>query len=210
MIEILEGESPSLHASPIIFSSPMIRALLDGRKTQTRRLITRQWSNVRMRFKRGEQCLLWVKESWYRAENGGSIYRVDSDESLGSLIERTRQECGKRWTSSIHMPRWASRLTLELGAERVQRLHEISEEDAFAEGIQVDEVGASIRSDRAIDQGSARLTYARLWESLHGKGSWEANPEIIAFTFTVHRRNLDSLIGETAGLPRPCFTKAGQ
>jgi hypothetical protein len=96
-----------------------------------------------------------------------------------------------KWRPSIHMPRSASRLTLRLTDVRVQRLQDISEEDALAEGVK--------RSQRAIspdsaDYCTARDSYASLWESIYGPGSWDANPWVWALTFSVIKRNVDEVL----------------
>ena len=178
---------------PILFSGPMVRALLEGRKTQTRRLAWRSYrtqklqplSAYAMRASPWQSVepsdRLWVREvfglvelpSWdqpypiYRASN------PDGWDEVGNPVSR--------WRPSIHMPRWASRLTLIVTDVRLQRLQEISGLDALAEGITREEGVAPWRSFR------------RLWISLHGKGSWDDNPEVVALTFTVHQENIDAM-----------------
>ena len=179
-----------VYTSPIIFSGPMIRALLDSRKTQTRRLITSQWANIKMHFEMGERALLWARESFsprIKPEEatdgkGRAWYQVDSE--WGGEI---------KWKPSIHMPRWASRLTLELSDARLQRLQDISEEECWAEGI-----GPARRSGETFCDHPVNA-YKALWESLHGQGSWDDNPSIIAFTFSVHRQSVDAVIGQQSG-----------
>ena len=88
-----------------------------------------------------------------------------------------------RWKPSIHMPRWASRLTLTVRDVRVQRLHEISEADAIAEGCPA----------RTSEAGQdPRGWFAGLWDTIHGAGAWIANPYVAAISFTVERRNIDA------------------
>jgi hypothetical protein len=183
---------------PIIFSAPMVRALLDGRKTQTRRLALvedRRWpdgdvfkESLWQRVKPGDR--LWVREAWslvpasaYRCSEGvqqtlnpaepydAAIYRAGWDRSTGGL----------RWRPSIHMPRWASRLTLTVTEVRVQRLQEISRGDAMEEGCP----HANMR-----DGPDPRDWFRSLWNSLHDKfgTTWNNNPEVVALTFTVERR----------------------
>lgn len=187
---------------PIIFSAPMVRALLDGRKTMTRRLAPLK--EVAKKDGRGGYVVtlsspwrrvqpggrLWVRETWShsgtgvwstadarRALDGGVLYRVDDDGS----------DLGIRWWPSIHMPRWASRLTLTVTAVRVERLQEISEADARAEGVSAE------WSDHELYGQSQpyRYGFSSLWNSLHGPGAWDANPEVVAIAFTVERRNID-------------------
>lgn len=187
---------------PILFSAPMVRAILDGRKTQTRRVVKPQppsiesvtnhagigyhWMNcadqgyvnewrpvgpvwavmkeigeVKPRLtspygNSGDR--LWVRETWAKWTSGDCkeccAYRADGGQSY-------------EWRPSIHMPRWASRLTLEITGVRVERLQEISGDDCLAEGIEPQGIG----SDMAM-----RVAFQALWESINGPGSWDANP----------------------------------
>lgn len=131
---------------PILFSAPMVRALLDGRKTQTRRIITATGAFMGLdleleadRDSLVQSCRfgvpgdrLWVREAWalYHDTDGASVvYRADTQDHGGDAPP------GTSWRSPIHMPRDASRLTLELIDVRVQRVQDISEEDAIAEGF---------------------------------------------------------------------------
>src|SRR5580692_1161056 len=108
---------------PIIFSSAMVRALLDGRKTMTRRLAT---SPLR---KTGMGDRLWVRES---------VWLNQGDVGAGRVRYRaTEPDFKGYWTPSIHMPRWASRITLEVTGSRIERLQAITERDAQAEGAEL-------------------------------------------------------------------------
>jgi len=98
----------------------------------------------------------------------------------------TVEDRGFRWRPSIHMPRWASRLTLEITNIRVERVQEISEEDARAEGV----LGESVECDVAADPPGQiafvtryRQPYMRLWDSINGVGSWVSDPWVWAITF---------------------------
>lgn len=183
---------------PIIFSAPMVRALLDGRKTMTRRLAVRKngtwspWTTVLP----GDR--LWVRESL--TQSGGYIAHA----ATNSVIQ---QEGGDppsrlwRWKQSglpsIHMPRWASRLTLIATAVKVERLQEITEADAQAEGMarEFRQVIANPRGfkDYAIPV-SYRGGFVNVWNRLHEvPHQWEDNPEVVALTFTVHKTNIDAL-----------------
>lgn len=184
---------------PIIFSAPMVRALLDGRKTMTRRLARRRDKSGLERATPWVTVipgdLLWVREScWtfesqdvrhsnqvqYMADDGA---RFDTPSS-GHWICKTRP--------SIHMPRWASRLTLIVTATKVEPLQNISEEDAKAEGAElVDEVTGRISLDDR--RGSYRLGFEAIWRQIHGAESWDANPEVVALTFRVIRENIDRI-----------------
>jgi hypothetical protein len=179
---------------PIIFSGPMVRALHEGRKTQTRRLAT---SPLR-RCEVGDR--LYVRESVFGGTPGVAnvIYRADGE------------AVGARWTPSIHMPRWASRLTLTVTDLRVQPLQAISEADAIAEGVGRRMWDVESGDDMEIVDGwgadrfitfrhgvgdTAREGFQILWNALHTKAveAWEANPEVVALTFAVQACNIDRL-----------------
>jgi hypothetical protein len=136
---------------PILFSAEMVRAILDGRKTQTRRTIKpvptvngvgaifdegdRQEDFVKPYWVFPETCkygkpgdLLWVRETWAKGETAGVARYRATDPQCDDTTS------GLRWRPSIHMPRWASRITLRITDIRVERLHDISEDDARAEG----------------------------------------------------------------------------
>lgn len=206
---------------PMLFSAPMIRALLDGRKTQTRRTIkptpkqVDEWNpdlsicpsasivtdvvqfdhpgggpytSVPLRFAIGDR--LWVKETW-RANYGLDFYRdelgrcprpSDMDPATTAIeyLADGEHELGGRTRVSIHMPRWASRLTLTVADVRVERLQDCSEGDAKAEGVEM------------VANRNFRAGYAVLWNSINGAGAWEANPWVVAVTFTVEQRNIDA------------------
>jgi hypothetical protein len=190
---------------PIIFNGPMVRAIMDGRKTITRRIVKPQppQETLEMRL-HGDEWLpcwedddcagcyvahgdmghrrrcpygrpgdrLWVRETWAtpmtepcnRAEKACPqfAYRADGDCLYVSS-----------WRPSIHMPRWASRITLEVVAVRVERLNDISGEDSISEGI--DLTGAT--------DIAARQSFRSLWESINGAGSWAANPWVWVVEF---------------------------
>ncbi len=181
---------------PIIFSAPMVRALLDGRKTQMRRLAWRpspavatpprgtmasrsDGSTVWQRAKPGDR--LWVREAWCSA---------DADDSgpyaAAYMADHPGDPRGLGWRPSIHMPRWASRITLTVTAVRRQRLQDITRGDARAEGVPRLHPIADDDPSTPID------AFGDLWDALHGEGAWAANPEVVALTFTVERRNIDA------------------
>lgn len=220
---------------PIIFSAPMIRALLDGRKTQTRRILKLpKWASAdpsHIEFGssgepevicRDTGCLvalpmpyavgdrLWVREAWAplnalthndpgsTALIEGGFFRADDSTVEGEIA---------RWRPSIHMPRWASRLTLVVTDVRVERLQDITNEDCIAEGIPVHSnpnaprVGP-VRDDFARRHGLISYyggEFRRLWNSINGADAWDANPWVAAVSFSVHRANIDALdIGAAA------------
>jgi hypothetical protein len=98
------------------------------------------------------------------------------------------------WIPSIHMPRWASRLTLTVTDVRVQRLHEISDDDAVAEGCECDSDGwRDYLFPSTQCCGTARDSYRTLWNSLHGPDAWDANPWVVAVSFSVQHGNIDQI-----------------
>jgi len=205
---------------PIIFSAPMVRAILDGRKTQTRRVakiirIDSHPQDARVKIAtmagRGEQfwmnCQpdhphhiaracphgvpgdrLWVREAWHTDEPDLEYARAKHEDVMSSspifyAADKANENSGCRWRSPIHMPRWASRLTLEIVSVRVERVQEISEEDARAEGVRVWEEWQSRDLPAVLNMHDPRDAYAQLWESINGPGSWAANPWVWVIEF---------------------------
>jgi hypothetical protein len=185
---------------PIIFSDEMVRAILDGRKTQTRRVAKVTSEGCRPGLltplagfvpRRPEQHVeycpygqpgdrLWVGETWRQAYpqtsySLGLVYRADRAKALGMDEYSQRHE----WRPSIHMPRWASRITLEITGVRIERLQEISEADARAEGAEpyMHVTHPSREGLRHVDG------FHGLWESIHCPDSWGANPWVWVIEF---------------------------
>lgn len=188
---------------PVIFSGESVRALLAGTKTQTRRLVKGAsgafWDHagytpsvdgngvVRWAWSRmasapvgapTPRCpfgapggRLWVREAWAIGGGRTTQYAVYRASIVGDGARL-------KWRSPIHMPRWASRFTLEIVAVRVERLNEISDEDCFAEGLQ-----HAVNEGPTAGDGSVRGEYRALWESIHGPGSWDANPWVWVIEF---------------------------
>ncbi|WP_333907533.1 hypothetical protein [Delftia acidovorans] len=194
---------------PILFSGPMVRALLAGKKTQTRRVVKPQPDSTHSGFPywnvggyRASWCRsaadggplvpanpllcpygqpgdrLWVRETFGHFERNENFkpgcevfYRAD-----GNCLEL------EPWRPSIHMPRWASRITLEITCVRVERLQDISEADARAEGIECMAGDPECGYRNYLDQTgqdwslSPRESFQSLWESINGPASWSANP----------------------------------
>lgn len=227
---------------PILFSGPMVRALLDGRKTQTRRIVKPQppahlhlqpmfgW-NAHDQKAVGTPGLwrvagpdypdcasddrrcpygvpgdtLWVRESWalherftdvgrvvYAATANRSWTEAHQDFPIGLIGDRKARPFQEGFKPSIHMPRWASRLTLTVTDVRAERLQDCSERDAIAEGLQVKGQGF-MPSYRGADNlpwrpEFPRDAYADLWDKINGKGSWAANPWVWAVSFDVQAR----------------------
>ncbi len=209
---------------PIIFSAPMIRALLDGRKTQTRRVLKHQpeehskfagfysvplsgafqcklqgetkLHTQRMPYAPGDR--LWVREAWISHEAYDDLKpsEMGGEEPVRYLADGETQTWGwpdidipGRYRHARYMPRWASRLTLTVTDVRVQRLQEISEADAWAEGlgsltVTTPKLGATV---------TCRDGFRDLWNILHGAEAWAANPWVVALTFSVHCNNIDQM-----------------
>ena len=207
---------------PILFSGAMVRALLAGTKTQTRRIVKSQppadkqrvawyepgvmgwappdvpsqhWHRVRCPYGQpGDR--LWVREAHYLTDNGDEEYAVfaaDSDAAREHLKSLDRlppdfptdvKDRHRKLRPSIHMPRWASRITLEVTGVRVERLQDISEGDALAEGIvRLRDGGYSLADSTHYHSTDPRQSYFSLWEAINGDGSVEANPWVWAVDF---------------------------
>lgn len=214
---------------PILFSGPMVRALLAGTKTQTRRVAAQATPGMHLdrvgptgwqftgegglpRIPYTPRCAvgdrLYVREAWQSAAPLDDTSPRDMAELVAPPLryeadgesvhwEAWRGHDAGRFRQGMHMPRWASRLTLVVTEVRVQRLQEISDADALAEGIAkhgrffglADADGDTASTASAVD------AYAALWDSLNadrGYG-WAANPWVAAYSFTVHRGNIDEM-----------------
>jgi len=182
---------------PILFSAPMVRALLTGTKTQTRRVakgLALEWlsEGFTLEFVADYQnrlCpygqpgdRLWVRESgWERPERTPKMMREGADTwprfayAADGWSDQDRADF-KAWgfkpRPSIHMPRWASRILLEIVSVRVERLQDISEAGAIAEGTP----GGHGAIQGYAYNATAAEHYRHLWEQINGTGSWEANP----------------------------------
>ena len=192
----------------ILFNAPMVRALLDGSKTQTRRVVKPQpeWiGQSGVLSYRGRVGLphalcpygqlgdrLWVRETWARDdEDGGLCYRADIGKG-GDADDWDRNRLDGvprfRWRPSIHMPRAASRITLEITGVRVERLQDISEEDARAEGANpIPDPCDHARRACAEIGCSGPLPYsvgfASLWQNINGLDSWASDPWVWVVEF---------------------------
>ena len=172
---------------PIIFSGPMVRAILDGRKTQMRR-ITKEFIDNEL-VDVGD-CL-WVRESGYRPPKvTGFMLREGADtwpKYIYSADGDKREWCrDHRWksTPSIHMPRWASRITLEITDVRVERLNSISEVDAKDEGVEShDDDGVAYYGPLNTGHACPIHEYKRIWNSINGPDSWDSNPWVWVVKF---------------------------
>lgn len=160
---------------PILFNGPMVRAILCGRKTQTRRVCKSPiWTDVAVVQKcpygqPGDR--LWVREKHAPMLGGGWVYAADYS------AERLKQKDGRGfWKPSIFMKREASRITLEIVSVRLERLRDISGIDAWREGCMYHP-----KAYPTIDDVIA--WYRELWESINGAGSWDANPWVWVVEF---------------------------
>lgn len=218
-----------MRSRPILFSAPMVRAILDGTKTQTRRVIKHQppadvapitvgryhptvvnrhgeeepgpeifgaydsigeWGCKCCYGEPGDR--LWVRESFQPLFAKG-VERADTDygNGQGYAVRYVATDGATEWvdgddnitmrcTPSIHMPRWASRITLEITGVRVERLSDISSADAAAEGVSFGNVTDPETGE--IDRDACEA-FEQLWESINGPGSWDANPWVWVVEF---------------------------
>ncbi|HBR3907413.1 TPA: hypothetical protein L9T70_004760 [Klebsiella pneumoniae] len=215
----------------MIFNGEMVRAILDGRKTQTRRIV--KGTDGAVKFCKewdinGEEIFvvlgekdhtgmnpvlgaiscpfgavgdrIWVRETWssdfanyypndrvwYAADNNRRLDIEVVDGVRGIYSPESDVHVPFRWQPSIHMPRWASRILLEITDVRVERLNAISEEDARAEGI-IDggclNCGEPEPCGCANPEPDATDAFAYLWQSIYGQESWNANPWVWVISF---------------------------
>ena len=201
---------------PIIFQADMVRAILEGRKTQTRRVVKLRHGGVTFTYpgnrfvvrSRTRHVLtlenavcaheidapyrtgdrLWVRETWGLTCAGGwavdpstltfraggypphRIIRPEQFAPIGEIEQRPDPQ-PDRWRPSIHMPRWASRIDLEITAVRVERVQDISVEDALDEGI----VHSTLNCPR--------MEFAQLWNRINGPDAWDQNPWVWVIEF---------------------------
>ncbi|WP_367072998.1 morphogenetic protein [Klebsiella quasipneumoniae] len=193
----------------MIFNGEMVRAILDGRKTQTRRPVKFPVHDKKLGCELAGNELagelsagnylnstfgkpgdrIWVRETWqaihdYCDENGhvderryarsiprnrGNYWHPVYEEAWGN---ESREDREFPWRPSIHMPRWASRILLEITDVRVERLRSMSQDDARAEGV--------IAASGPMEAG---LAFRELWDSIYGEESWKANPWVWVIEF---------------------------
>lgn len=184
-----------MKARPILFSGEMVRALLDGRKTQTRRIIALERIMNPFPSKYGQAGdLLWVRESFgedYTLTREVTSNGYTQSTPVASVVYKADNHimsvAGTGWKPSIYMPKCASRLTLEITGVRVERLHQISVEDCIAEGL-----STKLREHDACCD--LKEQYQALWESLKGPESWQANPWVWVIEFNVHHKNVGEML----------------
>lgn len=201
---------------PILFSAPMVRAILAGTKTQTRRIVRgvpsdelvsafgTEWvyrsdpetlKKVRCPYGvAGDR--LWVRETWAPAGCTRCDELPPEAQSARECTCKTavyRADDGARavtWRPSIYMPRWASRIALEVVSVRAERLHAITEDDAHAEGVialdgSLDEAALCVRAKTLGGCAEdARTWFAELWDRINGdRAAWASNPWVWVVSF---------------------------
>lgn len=205
----MQEPAPNITEKPVLFSGEMVRAILRGNKTQTRRVMKPQPNDGWWPASYGEvhklvdglpdpdkvigwgPCddegleayaskygrpgdRLWVRETFDEGiGHGHVIYRATCDDTHARNVEK--------WRPSIFMPRWASRLTLEVTEVRVERVQDISEDDILAEGIQ-NPIGDL---PGFVSPVYYRECFERLWDSINAKRGhpWESNPWVWVVEF---------------------------
>ena len=181
---------------PIIFSTPMVQAILDGRKTMTRRVIKDK--DITNSFDidvdgsayayinpaTGDSCpptaiakyqvgdILWVRETWSKDENGEYVYRTN----YGTTEDDSFPPSMFKWRPSIFMPREAARIFLLVTNVRVERLQDISEDEAIKEG-------AKAYGPNNCSGTSARIAFAEIWDKTTTEHEWRTNPWVWVYEF---------------------------
>ena len=215
---------------PIIFSADMVRAILEGRKTQTRRVVGAvgcddiepcpDYDGEWIPWRDGERLhsltcpygqpgdRLWVRETWrpeYVYDDDLNVrfpgVRYVAPGTLGKSCGGTkivsdfdteqweRFHARKQWIPSIHMPRWASRIDLEITAVRVERLQDVSGEDCSAEGVRPSDPdgsevpGVTLSRPVAACATGMRSRFRHLWNRIHGPDAWDQNPWVWVIEF---------------------------
>jgi hypothetical protein len=209
---------------PILFSAPMVRAILEGRKTVTRRVCKPQpsahahttcasgnpmgaWWETGKDINRcphgqtGDR--LWVRETWYcdhfEVQKGpylqpADMHDLDQSREDGELVYAADglapyEQEQPTWKPSIHMPRWASRILLEITEVRVERLQDISEDQAKAEGVRRMRDGSDTwvsregPGDLVTPWPTAKEAFSDLWNSINGPHAWQSNPWVWVVEF---------------------------
>ncbi|MFJ1424852.1 hypothetical protein ACILFS_00875 [Capnocytophaga canimorsus] len=208
---------------PILFSTEMVEAILEGRKTQTRRVIKKKYTNTDFQLRgnilveiqndipvvrknkngtttrhfrpyeeRSPQYqtgdILWVRETWAEFGNG-FIYKADSFQE--------HEDVGVKWRPSIHMPKKAARIFLEVTNVRCERLQDISEEDAIAEGVRViyDNKFKHYCPEKSFNREELRngtpitktaiCSFWTLWKAIYGEQKWNENPFVWVYEFKI-------------------------
>ncbi|MBF9252452.1 hypothetical protein I2I11_04030 [Pontibacter sp. 172403-2] len=211
---------------PILFSSSMVQAILEGRKTQTRRTRGLEFINEQPGIWNIDQASpylneagthtyvdfycgtdeaifhdikcpygkpgdrLWVRERWaIHHEEWWTVFYATDDHNEIAKVSELKADGSVRWRPSIHMPRNASRMLLEITDIRVERLQDITNVDAVKEGIESYWSGGSAARlyksyiTQEFSTYIPRISFFSLWESINGPDSWDANPFVWAIEF---------------------------
>lgn len=182
---------------PILFNTEMVQAILDNRKKQTRRLIKDPYVQERLEsgdhdrtyieknvpYKIGD--ILWVRETWHEIHDSETNqfikygYKADWSEGITSHPKNKGI-----WKPSIHMPKEATRIFLKVTKVKWERIQDISEADAIAEGVELFDTNRyKDYEDLNNSFLHARISFASLWESINGKNSWQKNPYVWVYDF---------------------------
>lgn len=197
---------------PILFNEPMVQAILAGTKTQTRRPMKAQPDGQPVRdpgdgrwYVNGGPWLasppaavgdvLWVRETWRTEElpsgedgvrfaaDGAFVPIANTEKAANDWIEaHNNGKYGLKLRPSIHMPRWAARIFLRVTDVRVQRVRDITEDDAMAEGVNVLDA-SQFTVDVPARLINARVAFGDLWSEVYGRDSWDCNEWVWALTF---------------------------
>lgn len=200
--------------APIIFGTEMVKALLAGRKTQTRRIKDTDSETIPCRF---DVDKLWVRETWRKPlTDGHECYHYRATPEFYSC-GRLAIDFNPAWKSPIFMPRCASRITLAVESVASQYLHDITPEDAIAEGIELAWNGTEFNSHKEFTAAGVANpqiqlqwrkygkhkasvcdrtyspidSYRSLWESIHGTGTWNDNSQVWVIKFSITVKNND-------------------
>lgn len=200
-----------MKTKPILFSTPMVQAILDGRKTQTRRIVKDSMlqenenefkeeeflkATIKKPINKGD--ILWVRETWFPTRydfkellqsgitslSKGNIIKYKADNDYDPI-----KDCvGRSWKPSIFMPKEACRIFLEVTNDRVERLQDITEGDAKAEGVEKLSNPKHVQRWKDYLIGREFLTspmysFKTLWQSINGKESWKQNPWVWVYEF---------------------------
>ena len=189
---------------PILFSTEMVLAILDGTKTQTRRVVRYQtkegehgWfpTGTGFEYKVGGSArpvnpygnigdILWVRETWCKSKREWYWYKATERSELKDIIK----EAGFKWKPSIHMPKEACRLRLKITGVRVERIQDISQEDAMAEGVYTSPHRCPGWKNPLYSFRDCFIcTYRLLWNKINGlRGfSWDKNPWVWVIEFEI-------------------------
>jgi hypothetical protein len=172
---------------PILFADAMVRGILNGEKTRSRRPATA----VLTKSQPGDR--LWVREALKRTEDSFDLrYRADNDLVAPERIPTDFID-SHRSIPSIHMPRWASRLLLTVEIIKWERLQDVDHREAMLEGVAEWAKNQSAFAE-LVKQKHSQALFAALWDSLYGRTAdgWAENPLVVVLRFSVERRPIES------------------